>query len=127
MEGRTYHDDMTALVRLALPREVAFDLMADGVVEPYLREDRVDPALITAIVSAGAGAATTVVVTRLTSDAVQRVVDRLRKPRGTTGEIELSVRTDGEGTVTTLKITATTSAAEVMRLLQPRAPDDEQS
>lgn len=118
---------MTALVRLALPNEVAFDLMADGVVEPYLREDRVDPALITAIVSAGTGAATTVVVTRLTSDAVQKLVQRLRKPPATTGEVELTVRTDGEGTVTTLKITATTSAAEVMGLLQRGAPNDEQS
>jgi hypothetical protein len=40
MEGRTYHDDMTALVHLALAREVAYDLTAGGVVESYLSHVR---------------------------------------------------------------------------------------
>ncbi|MFF5490816.1 hypothetical protein [Streptomyces virginiae] len=57
-------------VLLELPSEFAYGLMGQDIVWPYIREDRIDPALVPAVVLAVSTAVSTVVATKLTESAV---------------------------------------------------------
>ncbi|WP_327134868.1 hypothetical protein OG311_34050 [Streptomyces sp. NBC_01343] len=58
-------------VLLELPSEFAYELMEQDAVWPYIREDRVDPALMPAVVLSVSTAVSTVVATKL-SEAVAK-------------------------------------------------------
>ncbi|WP_405524477.1 hypothetical protein [Streptomyces canus] len=57
-------------VLLELPSEFAYQLMEQDLVWPYVREDRIDPALVPAVALAVTTAVSTVVATKLTDSAV---------------------------------------------------------
>lgn len=86
-------------VVLELPSEFAFELMEHDVVWPYIREDRVDPALIPAVVLSVSASVSTVVATKLTEGAVRsisRAVRRWLGPRSAGDQPTL--RSPGAGT-----------------------------
>jgi hypothetical protein len=120
---------------MVLPRGLAHELMATGVVAPYMRDERTDPTLIPSVVAAATTAATTVVVTQLTKDTVGRLGGQLRKwlsRPGHEGKIELSIRSDGQRTIKTFTVTAAVPQEDLLSFLQqavadaePRADDDD--
>lgn len=65
-------------VLLELPSEFAYELMEQDLVWPYVREDRIDPALVPAVVLAVTTAASTVVATKLTDSVVASLTSAIR-------------------------------------------------
>jgi hypothetical protein len=114
---------------LSLPRDLAAELMSDGVAAPYLRDQRIDPSLIPAVIVSAATATTTVVVTQLTKATAQRIASSLRswigRRSGSGGTVEFVIHTDGDVTTKSLTITAALAEEDLRRLLEQALYDSD--
>jgi hypothetical protein len=73
-------------VLLQAPSDLAYELIEAEAGEPYIRSDRTDVSLITQIAITATSASTTVIVTKLTGNAVQRIAKAISSWRSRRNE-----------------------------------------
>jgi hypothetical protein len=106
---------------LTCPKDLAVELIESEVAELYIRETRTDPTLLTAIVVAGSTAGTTVIITSFTKGVVERLAGKLGAwfhRQGSDTQVQIVVQSDGKTVTKTIKITATASESELIRLME---------
>jgi len=110
---------------LTLPRELAETLIETGEAAPYLRESRIDPTLVSAVVVAAATAATTVIVTEFTKAIGERIAGAIRdwmRRRDDEPHLELVIQANKATTKVTIEATGSTDA--IVRILEAAAHGD---
>jgi hypothetical protein len=108
--------DSSREVLLEFPSELAYELMEQDIVWPYVREDRIDLQLVPAMVLSVSTAVSTVVATKLSQGVIDLVTRAIRD--------WLKRRKDGDRSAlkspkagTTLLIDANTTEAEIAAFL----------